>query len=54
MYSPRGSVHAFRNPHDRQARALVILTPDIGAQYFATSRKSRTCRAVLVWREWSK
>jgi hypothetical protein len=34
MYSPRSSVHAFRNPHDRQARALVILTPDIGAQHF--------------------
>jgi quercetin dioxygenase-like cupin family protein len=34
MYSPRGSVHAFSNPHDRPARALVILTPDIGAQYF--------------------
>ncbi len=34
MYSPRGSVHAFSNPHERPARALVILTPDIGAQYF--------------------
>jgi quercetin dioxygenase-like cupin family protein len=34
MYTPRGSVHAFSNPHDRPARALVILTPDIGAQYF--------------------
>ena len=34
MYSPRGSVHAFSNPHDHLARALVILTPDIGAQYF--------------------
>jgi len=34
MYCPRGSVHAFSNPHDRRARALVILTPDIGAQYF--------------------
>jgi quercetin dioxygenase-like cupin family protein len=34
MYSPRGSVHAFSNPHDRLARALVILTPDIGARYF--------------------
>ena len=34
MYSPRGFVHAFSNPHDRRARALVILTPDIGAQYF--------------------
>ena len=34
MFSPRNSVHAFSNPHDRPARALVILTPDIGAQYF--------------------
>jgi quercetin dioxygenase-like cupin family protein len=34
MYTPRGSVHAFSNPHDQQARALIILTPDIGAQYF--------------------
>lgn len=34
MFSPRGSVHAFSNPHDRPARALVVLTPDIGAQYF--------------------
>ena len=34
MYTPRGSVHAFGNPHDRAARALIVLTPDIGAQYF--------------------
>lgn len=34
MYTPRGSVHAFSNPHDSSARALIILTPDIGAQYF--------------------
>lgn len=34
MYTPRGSVHAFSNPHDQIARALIILTPDIGAQYF--------------------
>ena len=33
-YTPRGVTHAFSNPHDRVARALVILTPDIGAQYF--------------------
>ena len=33
-YTPRGVVHAFSNPHDRTARALVALTPDIGAQYF--------------------
>jgi quercetin dioxygenase-like cupin family protein len=34
MYTPRGSVHGFSNPHDHIARALIILTPDIGAQYF--------------------
>jgi mannose-6-phosphate isomerase-like protein (cupin superfamily) len=34
MFTPRGSVHHFSNPHDGTARALVILTPDIGAQYF--------------------
>ena len=34
MYTPRGSVHAFNNPHEKTARALIILTPDIGAQYF--------------------
>jgi quercetin dioxygenase-like cupin family protein len=34
MYTPRGAVHAFSNPHDGTARALIILTPDIGLQYF--------------------
>ncbi|HEV8388748.1 MAG TPA: cupin domain-containing protein [Dongiaceae bacterium] len=34
MYTPRGSVHAFSNPHGTTARALIVLTPDIGAQYF--------------------
>jgi quercetin dioxygenase-like cupin family protein len=34
MTTPRGSVHGFSNPHERPARALVTLTPDIGAQYF--------------------
>jgi quercetin dioxygenase-like cupin family protein len=33
-YTPRGVTHAFSNPHDHVARALVVLTPDIGAQYF--------------------
>jgi len=27
-------VHGFSNPHSIAARALVINTPDIGAQYF--------------------
>jgi quercetin dioxygenase-like cupin family protein len=34
MHSPRGSVHAFANPHAQTARALIVLTPDLGAQYF--------------------
>lgn len=34
MYTPRGTVHAFSNPHAAPARALVTNTPDIGAQYF--------------------
>lgn len=33
-YTPRGVVHSFSNPHAEPARALFILTPDIGAQYF--------------------
>jgi quercetin dioxygenase-like cupin family protein len=34
MYTPKGSVHAFANPFEGQTRALVINTPDIGAQFF--------------------
>jgi len=34
MHSPRGSVHVFSNPHRETARALIVLTPDLGAQYF--------------------
>ena len=34
MATPRGVVHAFANPHAGAARALVINTPDIGAEYF--------------------
>jgi quercetin dioxygenase-like cupin family protein len=34
MRTPRGSVHSFSNPHPQTARALIVLTPDIGAQYF--------------------
>jgi quercetin dioxygenase-like cupin family protein len=34
MHTPRGTVHAFSNPFDSPARALIILSPDIGAQYF--------------------
>jgi quercetin dioxygenase-like cupin family protein len=34
MYTPRGIVHGFCNPFSTQARALIILSPDIGVQYF--------------------
>lgn len=34
MRTPKGSVHSFSNPHGETARALIMLTPDIGAQYF--------------------
>jgi len=34
MSTPRGAVHAFTNPGTETVRALVMLTPDIGAQFF--------------------
>lgn len=34
MSTPRGAVHAFANPFASTARALIVLSPDIGAQYF--------------------
>ena len=34
MQTQKGSVHGFSNPHAQPARALIILAPDIGAQYF--------------------
>jgi len=34
MFTPKGSVHQFSNPHGEDARALIVLTPDIGARYF--------------------
>jgi quercetin dioxygenase-like cupin family protein len=34
MSTPRGVVHAFSNPFAEPARALIIQSPDIGAQYF--------------------
>ena len=34
MHTPRGMVHGFSNPFSSPARALIILSPDIGAQYF--------------------
>jgi len=34
MFSPKGSVHQFSNPSGATTRALFILSPDIGAQFF--------------------
>jgi len=34
MYTPKGSVHAFANPFEGPTRALVMNSPDIGAQFF--------------------
>jgi quercetin dioxygenase-like cupin family protein len=34
MRTPKGSVHQFSNPHGAPTRALIVLSPDIGAQYF--------------------
>ncbi|MHA3084370.1 cupin domain-containing protein [Acinetobacter sp. ANC 5383] len=34
MFTPKGSVHGFSNPYEEKARVLIMLTPDIGVQYF--------------------
>ncbi|MGF6408879.1 cupin domain-containing protein [Paraburkholderia sp. MM5482-R1] len=34
MFTPRGAAHHFSNPHSNSARALIVIAPDIGAQYF--------------------
>jgi len=34
VHTPKGTVHGFSNPTSKVARALIILSPDIGAQYF--------------------
>ena len=34
MHTPRGVVHAFANPFDTTARALIMMSPDVGAGYF--------------------
>ena len=34
MHTPKGVVHGFSNPFADTARALIIMSPDIGAQYF--------------------
>lgn len=34
MHTPKGVVHAFANPFAESAKALIALSPDIGAQSF--------------------
>ena len=34
MSTPKGVVHAFANPFATTAKALIVNSPDIGAQYF--------------------
>jgi len=34
MSTPKGGVHAFANPFATTARALIVNSPGIGAQYF--------------------
>ncbi|MDE1887833.1 MAG: cupin domain-containing protein [Gammaproteobacteria bacterium] len=34
MRTPKGVVHAFANPFAATAKALIVQSPDIGAQYF--------------------
>lgn len=34
MNTPKGTVHAFANPFEHTAKALIVQSPDIGAQYF--------------------
>ena len=34
MTTPKGAVHAFSNPFAETARALIVMSPDVGAQYF--------------------
>jgi len=34
MHTPKGVTHEFSNPFSKAARALIVLSPDIGAQYF--------------------
>ena len=34
MHTPKGVVHGFSNPFDVPACALIVLSPDIGLQYF--------------------
>lgn len=38
MFTPRGVVLGFANPHDHVAVALITNSPDIGSQYFRDVR----------------
>ncbi|WP_374656374.1 cupin domain-containing protein [Dongia sp.] len=40
MYTAKGSVHAFSNPHEVTAKALVILTPRHRCPIFPRHRRS--------------
>jgi quercetin dioxygenase-like cupin family protein len=33
-FTPRGAVHGFSNPFAASCKALIVQSPDIGAQYF--------------------
>jgi quercetin dioxygenase-like cupin family protein len=33
-FTPKGAVHGFSNPFSEPCRCLIMLSPDIGAQYF--------------------
>lgn len=34
MATPKGVAHGFSNPFTEVAKAIIVLSPDIGAQYF--------------------
>ena len=34
MFTPKGTVHRFSNPFSEPALALIVMSPDVGAQYF--------------------
>jgi quercetin dioxygenase-like cupin family protein len=34
MGTPKGVAHGFSNPFSEVARALIVMSPDVGAQYF--------------------
>lgn len=34
LHTPKGVVHEFSNPFSEPVRAMTVLSPDIGAQYF--------------------